>query len=39
VKQLEQRVSEEMRLYEKENKAKQTLIMRKSEDFKEDCSH
>lgn len=25
-----------MRLYEKENKAKQTLIMRKSEDFKED---
>lgn len=28
-----------MRLYEKENKAKQTLIMRKSEDFKEDCNH
>ncbi len=37
VKQLQLRVSEEMRLYEKQNKAKQTLIMRKSDDFKEDC--
>lgn len=26
-----------MRIYEKENKAKQTLILRKSEDFQEDC--
>lgn len=27
-----------MRIYEKENKAKQTLIFRKSEDFQEDCN-
>jgi hypothetical protein len=27
-----------MRIYEKENKAKQTLILRKSEDFQEDCN-
>ncbi len=39
VKQLQLRVSEEMRLYEKQNKAKQTLIMRKSDDFKEDCNY
>lgn len=28
-----------MRIYEKENKAKQTLIFRKSEDFQEDCKY
>lgn len=28
-----------MRIYEKENKAKQTLIFRKSEDFQEDCNY
>ena len=28
-----------MRIYEKENKAKQTLILRRSEDFQEDCKY